>query len=256
MSLHNLGRFGLLTKETTLILQTLDKNENFKNAEIKLYESGFTSSKSHASRILFEIKKRIYLKKENLPDKDYLIDVAKSNFNSIIKGQIYFVYLYNTDIFVSHITEKLGEIFYSNYDNPVISRESIKILLKTYLTSKSIKGQKKAIENWIGRYLSIMREINILIRKKNHNYFINLLAIMPETWYFFALHSHFNNYPLFNSEFFRSFQIKPSIIPEIIKKVEIVNSKVNKMINTHIENGSLKIETSHNSIQDWVVSVE
>ncbi|MBA7522020.1 Lon protease [subsurface metagenome] len=40
MSLHNLCRFGLLTRETTLILQNLDKNIQFNNVELKLYESG------------------------------------------------------------------------------------------------------------------------------------------------------------------------------------------------------------------------
>ena len=183
MSLHNLCRFGLLTRETTLILQNLDKSIKFNNVELKLYESGFTSSKSHATRIKSEIKRRICLKKELLPEINSLITMAKTSFNSIVKGQIYFVYLYNTDIFVSHITDKLGEIFHSNYDNPEISREIIKNLLITYLNSNSIKGQKKTIQNWIGKYLSIMREINILVRKRKHDYLINFYAIMPETWY-------------------------------------------------------------------------
>ena len=120
--------------------------------------------------------------------------MANTNFNSIVKGQIYFVYLYNTDTFVSHITDKLGEIFHSNYDNPEISRNTIKNLLITHLNSISIEEQNKTIENWIGRYLSIMREINILIRKRKHDYFINFYVIMPETWYFFILDSYFNSY--------------------------------------------------------------
>lgn len=256
MSLHNLCRFGLLTKETTLTLASIDKNNDFKDIERILYESGFTSSKSHAKRIIFEIKKRIYLKKDHLPDINYLITAAKTNFNSIIKAQIFFVYLYNSDIYVSYITDRLGEIFNSNYDNPEISRETIKNLLKTYLSSNSIKVHKKAVENWIGRYLSIMREIKILIRKKNHEYFINFMGIMPETWYFFALHSYFNKYSLEKSEFFKSFQLKSSLISKIINVIENANSKINIRMNIHIENGNIKIDTPYKSIQDWIVSVK
>jgi len=256
MSLHNLCRFGLLTRETTLILQNLVENIQFNNVELKLYESGYTSSKSHATRIKSEIKRRINPKKEFLPEINSLITLAKTNFNSIVKSQIYFVYLYSMDTFVSHITDKLGEIFHSNYDNPEISRNTIKNLLITHLNSISIEGQNKTIENWIGRYLSIMREINILIRKRKHDYFINFYAIMPETWYFFTLDSYFKNYPLLKSEFFKSFQIEVSTIPDIIKNFENANSKINRMIHTQLVNNSVKIETSFNSIQDWVVNVK
>ena len=256
MSLHNLCRFGLLTRETTLILQNLNKSIKFNNVELKLYESGFTSSKSHATRIKSEIKRRICLKKELLPEINSLITMAKTNFNSIIKGQIYFVYLYNTDTFVSHITDKLGEIFHSNYDNPEISRNTIKNLLLTHLNSNSIKGQKKTIQNWIGKYLSIMREINILVRKRKHDYLINFYAIMPETWYFFALESYFNNYSLLKSEFFNVFQLESTTIPIILQNLENENSKINKMILIKLINDSVKIETSFSCIQDWVVNVK
>ena len=256
MSLHTLGRFGLLTKETTIVLTSIDKNYEFKDIDRILYDSGFTSSISHANRILFEIKKRIILKKDNLPDINYLITAAKTNFNSIVKAQIYFVYLYNTDIYVSYLTDKLGEIYNSNYDNPEISRESIKNILKTYLTSNSIKVDKKTVTNWIGRYLSIMREIKILIRKRNHEYFINFMGIMPETWYFFALHSHFNKYSLEKSEFFKIFQINPKIIPKILQNLENENSNINKMINAYIENSSVKIETTYNNMQEWAENIK
>lgn len=257
MSLHSLSRFGLLTRETTLILQNLGKNIQFNNVELKLYESGYTSSKSHATRIKSEIKRRVNLKKDFLPEINSLITMANTNFNSIVKAQIYFVYLYNTDTFVSHITDKLGEIFHSNYDNPEISRNTIKNLLITHLNSISIEGQNKTIENWIGKYLSIMREINILIRKRKHDYFINFYAIMPETWYFFILDSYFNSYSLLKSEFFKSFQIEPSTIPDLLQKLENTNSKINRMmIHTQLVNNSIKIETSFNSIQDWIVNVK
>ena len=257
MSLQNLCRFGLLTRETTLILQNLEKNIQFNNVELKLYESGYTSSKSHATSIKSEIKKSINIKKEFLPKINSLITMADTNFNSIVKSQIYFVYIYNKDTFVSHITDKLGEIFHSNYDNPEISRNTIKNLLITHLNSISIEGQNKTIENWIGRYLSIMREINILIRKRKHDYFINFYAIMPETWYFFILDSYFNSYSLLKSEFFKSFQIEPSTIPDLLKNLENTNSKNNKMmIHTQLVNNSIKIETSFNSIQDWIVNVK
>ena len=252
MSLHNLCRFGLLTRETTLILQNLEKNIQFNNVELKLYESGYTSSKSHATRIKSEIKKRINLKKEFLPGIDSLITMAKTNFNSIVKAQIYFVYLYSTDIFVSHITDKLGEIFHSNYDNPEISRNTIKNLLITYLNSISIKGQEKAIINWIGRYLSIMREINILSRKRKHDYFVNFNAIMLETWNFFALESYFNTYPLLESEFFKVYQVKPATIPILLKNLKDNDSK----ILTQLIDDSVKIETTFNSIQEWIVNLK
>lgn len=256
MSLHNLCRFGLLTRETTLILQNLGKNIQFNNAELKLYESGYTSSKSHATRIKSEIKRRINIKKEFLPEIESLITMAKSNLNSIVKGQIYFVYLYNTDVFVSQITDKLGDIYQSNYDNPEISRDNIKNLLITYLNSISIKGQKKTIENWIGRYLSIMREINILIRKRKHDYYINFYAIIPETWCFFGLDSDFNNYPLVKSEFFKSYQIELSTIPDLLQNFKNANSKINRFIHTQLINNSVKIETSFNSMQDWIVNIK
>ena len=253
MSLHNLCRFGLLTRETTLILQNLEENIQFNNVELKLYESGYTSSKSHATRIKSEIKRRINPKKEFLPDINSLITMANTNFNSIIKGQIYFVYLYKMDTFVSHITNKLGDIFHSNYDNPEISRNTIKNLLITYFNSRSIEVKKKTIDNWIGRYLSIMREITILNRKRKHDYIINFLAMTPETWYFFVLHAYFKDYPLFSSEFFKAFQVKMTHIPKILKNIDIMNGKFNKMIITQLNKNSLKIETSFNSYKEWVV---
>lgn len=252
MSLHHLSRFGLLTKETTLILRNLDNENEFKEAKSNLYELGLTSSKSHATRIISEIKKRVILKKKYLPGIEALKLLAKANLNSFINAQIYFVYLYSIDMYVCHITNKLGEIFHSDYNNPLISRQSIKNLLITYLKSISEKLQKKTIENWIGRYLSIMREINILIRKQKHDYFMNFFAVLPETWEFFVLDSYFNNYPLIESEFFKSYQIKPMILPILLKNIKESNSD----IQTKMANDSITIKTNFNNIQDWVVNLK
>ena len=97
MSLHTLCWFGLLTKETTLFFQTLADPPNFNEIEIKIFEAGFSSSKSHTKRLISEIRRRFFIVADYIPNTNDLRDLAHSKLSSMIKGQIYFVYLAKFD---------------------------------------------------------------------------------------------------------------------------------------------------------------
>ena len=87
--------------------------------------------------------------------------------------------------YTEYLLRKLFEIYYANLDNPEISRDTIKSLLSVYLQSKSIETSEKSITNWVGRFLSIIREVNLLIRKKNTDYILNFGGIFPRNHSFF-----------------------------------------------------------------------
>ena len=228
----------------------------FKQAESNLYESGMTSSKQHAHRLIIEIRKRILVDKKNIPRLGDLIHIAKSNAGSLILGQILFVYLYFSDEFVAHITDKLGDIFIANLGKPDISRNEIKTLLIHYLQSKTVEPDKKTILNWIGKYLSIMREVNLLVRKKNNEYFLNFRGIQPETWIFFTLHAYFNNYGVADAEFLKAFQIKPVLLPKIIEQFSSVKSVIYKMVNDENDILDILVTTTYRKFNDWIADIK
>ncbi len=256
MTIYTLCRYGLLTKETYTVLSALTSENDFEAAESSLYQKGLTTSIKHARRLVYEIKKRILLDKERLPHLIDLIAISKSNLSSVTLGQIYFVFLYYSDEYVAYMTDKLGDIFNANFERPDITRGIVKTLLINYLQSNSVKVDEKTLRNWIGKYLSILREINFLIRKKNHEYFLNFFGIQPQVWEFFILHSYFTNYNLLDADFLKVYQLQPNLLPKIFHQFTTLKSTTYKMDKS--EHGILGVEinTPYKTFNDWIMDVQ
>ena len=214
-----------------------------------------TTSKQHANRLVIEIKQRILNERKAIPGLLDLIAIAKSNASPLILGQIFFVYLYYADGFVAHVTNKLGDIFNVNLEKPDISREEIKRFLVHYLQSQSIEPGKKTILNWIGRYLSMLREANLLVRKKKHEFFLNFLGIQPGTWLFFTLHAHFNNYRVVEAEFLKAFQIKPALLAKLLDQFSGVKSVIYKIVKDESDILDVKVETTYRKFNEWIADI-
>ena len=252
MSLHNLCRLGLLTKETTIFFQNLKNPPDFKECEKILFEAGCCSTKIHANKLVYEFRRRFFPQGNRIPNANDLQLIANSKLNVAKKGQIYFVYLAFGDEILKYFLKKLNEIYYANIDSPEISRETIKSLLNVYLRSNTIKTSEKSVINWIGRFLSIMRETNLLVRKKQHNYLLNFEGFFPETMQFFALHAKLNQYSFFDSEFMQIFNLKPSTIIKVLSSPANANGVIYKSSEDQMEYANKILNFQYQSLVEWV----
>ena len=256
LTILSLCWFGLLTKETTEVLQVLASGADFPQAGSKLFERGMTTSRNHGMRVISEIKKRFFVVKNDLPGMADLISIANSNAKPVVMAQVFFVYLYFSDEFVAHITDKLGDVFNAHSSPSIVTRKDIKMLLTTYLEAKEIYANEKVIRNWLGRYLSIMRETNLLVRKKQHDYVLNFMGIEAETWLFFTLHAHFSDIKLTDARFLKAFQITPERLPKAIERFDSVKSAIYKMAS--VENGKQEVivSTPYRKLDEWIADVQ
>ena len=254
MSLYQLCWAGLLTDESNIILKSLRKNYDWKIAEENLFESGFISTTSRANELRRIIQRRFSLSQDYLPKIEDLLLISNSNFQSSVKAEIFFVYLYYSDQSVSSIVDAIGNIFDHNRENPTIHRNNIKQLLLNYQKSLGKEPTEKTITNWIGRFITILKEVNILIPKKNHEYFINFGDLQDKTWYFFTLHSFFNEYTLEKAAFLRAFHITNDLLQDICKRMNnqnftyTINKKYNKTI--------IKLKTKYKNIEEWIIDLK
>ena len=243
---------GPLTTEINVLLSSLDKKHNWKVAEKALYNSGLIFSEKSNEKIVSEIRKRFKSNNELLPDLNSIIDLSKSNMNSRSKAEIYYVYLYNTDNLVSTMVEYLGEIYENSSSNLLITRKDIKNLLLRYLERNKKKITTKSVENWIGRFLSLLKEINIFIPQSRSSFIMNFGGITIETWTFFVLHAYFENYNPLEGCFTKAFQMKEDHIINLIEW-----SNTNKWINCKLQETENKIKiieinTNYRSLIKWL----
>ncbi|MFX0170295.1 MAG: hypothetical protein ACFE9L_00085 [Candidatus Hodarchaeota archaeon] len=243
---------GPLTNEIDVVLSNLDENLNWEFAEEALYNSGLVFSEKSNERIIAEIKQRFKSNNEFLPSLNSVIALSKSNMNSRSKVEIYYVYLYNIDPLVSTMVEYLGEIYENSSSNLVITRKDVKNLLLRYLERNKKKITSKSVENWIGRFLSLLKEINILIPQARSSFIMNLGGISLETWTFFVLDAYFENYNPLESYFINAFQIKEDHIANLISwsntkkwvncKLQVTDNKAKYM----------EINTNYNCLGNWL----
>lgn len=252
MSLFTLNKTGLLTEEISFVLDSLSEKYDWKEAEAKLYSSGLTSSKKRTYEIIYEIKKRFDIENDKLPALDDLIALAKSRLNSLSKSEVYYVYLYYVDITFSSIIDSISQIYKHNLKNPLISREDVKIILMNYLKNSGRMINKKTEQNWIGKLLSILKEINLFIEKSRKMYFINFGGITYETWTFFALDACLYGYQLIDAPFIKAFHISPSHIPTIIQRGKDRNWINYEIIDQDENNIRIKMETKYENITQWL----
>lgn len=252
MTIHSLCRFGLMTKETTFVLKSAQDGNDFKDIDSKLYEAAMASSRDHASRLLLEIKKRFQVNDVFLPALHDLKLIARSSLSSLVKSQVYFAYLYYADEIVAHVTDKLGDIYSAKIGDPRIDRDDIKGILENYLKATGSNASAKAIRNWVGRYLSIMREVNLLIRKKASEYMLYFLGIQPETWAIFTIAAHFADYPIEKGIFYKAFQVRPAFVPKLLEGMRVVKFVIYKINGENNETSRVSLETSTSSLEQWL----
>ncbi len=230
----------------------MNEKKEWNKATIELYSSGLISSEERNKEIINEIKKRFIIKNKKIPNLPLIIELSKSNINSISKAEIYFVYLYYSDVLFANILDSVIDVYDHQISNPIISRDDIKNLLENILTRMGKKESEKTRRNWIGKFLSTLKESNILISKENHHYIMNFGGLTIETWSFFILHSYFNNYNPMEGLFVKPLHILPGNVPNIIKRAKSKNwvyYKITELINNFI---NFKIETKCKDISHWL----
>jgi len=252
LNLFSLNKTGLLTRETTFVLSHLNSSYDWKDVESQLYSSGLTSSKKRAYEIVYELKKRFIIENPKLPTLDELVALAKSPLTSLCKAEVYFVYLYYTDSNFSEMMNLILQIYDHNQENPLIMREDIKRFLTNILRNSNRDINIKTQRNWIGKFLSILKEINLLITKSRNTYLINVGSITYETWTFFALHACLNDHKLLDAPFLRPFHITPSLILDIIKRGKDKNWIKYKILDKGKNQVFLKLETPYESVIQWL----
>ncbi|MHA1371800.1 MAG: hypothetical protein ACTSRA_19030 [Promethearchaeota archaeon] len=220
-----------------------------------MYEAGMTTSKSHAKRLIYEIKRRLLIKNTTLPRINVLSQIGLNKLRLLVQAQIYFTYLYYADEIVAYVTNKLGDIYLTHIESPIMDRDAIKGILQTYFKIISKKASKKSVRNWIGRYLSIMRETSFLVRRKGNEYLLNFLGIQPETWEFFILHDYFNGNPDLGKDFLKAVQLRAELIPRYLENLKSVKNIIYKIYKN--KNGTYKIDikTSYHDLYEWIEDV-
>jgi len=256
LSLFTLNITGLLSKETTYVLSHLNKNCNWKQVEIKLFEDGLSPSENRSHYLVYQIRKRFEITNGNLflPDLDELTLVASSNMSSLSKSQVYLVFLYCSDVIFSQMLDSVHEIYEHNKENPLITRNDIKSILTNNLKRFKKDFNPKTKENWIGKFLSILKEVNILIKKLRNEYFINHNATTRETWTFFALHSCFNEYQFLSSPFIKAFHVSSE---EILKKINEGKDRnwVSYEVIENEDQFNISIESKYKNIREWIEGI-
>jgi ribosome biogenesis protein Nip4 len=252
VSLHKLGRTGLLFEESYKILQFLKEKNDWAYVKEKLYEEGNVSSLNRAYEIIIEIKHRFQTKEKFLPNINLLHEISVSNFDVKTKKEILFIYLCNKDEDFAKIVDDLRDITKNINFNPVITRENIKKLLISYKTATGSNPTKKAIDNWIGRFISILREVNLLIKKEFNTYLISFNNIQPNTWIFFSLHCFFQNIALHESPVFQIFHFQEDNLNQLF---EYTNGKKLTYILKKDENQNniINLETKYQNLLEWII---
>jgi len=244
--------YGSLVNEITVMLSNLNNKKDWKIAGRQLYNSGLVPSEKFCEKITSEIKKRFKDIKESIPDLDSIITIARSNVSYISKAEIYYVYLYNSNKLFSKMMNFLGDIYGNSKESPIITRKDIKNLLTRYLEREKKKISPKSADNWIGRFLSLLKEINILIPQQKNSYIMNFGGITLESWTFFILYAYFKGYNPLEGYFIEAFQIKEEHIPKLIER-----SNTKKWMKCSLEEDSnknkyLKVSTEYNSLEEWL----
>lgn len=193
---------GLLTNETTIVLNALSTKKDWKLAQEKLFESGYVPSKERAYELKNEIRKRINANLQSLPNLDDLILYTKKGLSETEKRKLCYVYLYYSDDSFMHMVDLLRDIDNSKDGVQIITRDALKKMLIDYQKALGKNPKEKTITNWIGRFISILRDIKIFVKKKWNVYTISFGLISRKNWTFFSLHAHFNNMDLIESPFF------------------------------------------------------
>ncbi|MHA1679398.1 MAG: hypothetical protein ACTSUE_00165 [Promethearchaeota archaeon] len=244
-----------MTKYTSFLLDSLEEGQEFQNMDSIMYEAGMTTSKSHASRLISEIKRRLLIQDTKLPQIDILSSIGLNKLTSLVQAQIYFTYLYYADEILAHVTNKLGDIYVANIENPMMSRDEIKGILENYFKVKSEKPSEKSRRNWLGRYLSIMRETNLLVRRKGNEYLLNFLGVQPETFVFFSLHDHFNGNTILEGNFLKATQLRDELLPRYLKKLDTVKNVIYKTHENEKGLYKITIETGYTNLYEWIEDV-
>lgn len=244
---------GLIVDETFNILKSLSEKMDWDYAEERLFESGLTPSKKRTNELKNEIRKRLNPKNQKLPKIKDLILISHSKLNLFVKRELSYVYLYYRDKNFRKLVDFLREIYNQSEVAPIISRNEIKRMLEDYKKSEGLNPKEKTIANWIGRFISILKDVKILLKKEPHKYIINFGAINPETFVFFSLYAYFHKIPMNNSPLIKPFNLKYEFLISVINKVNdpSIQFKLfkDKKLKIHIE-----ISTKYKNSKQWVLN--
>ncbi|MHA1757295.1 MAG: hypothetical protein ACTSVV_11035 [Promethearchaeota archaeon] len=251
MSLFKFNRTGLLTSETAIVLNALSEKKDWKMAKIKLFNSGYASSISRAYELQLEIKRRVLKSDHNLPNIDDLILFHSRDLSYSEKREINYVYLYFSDKDFQKMVDFLREIDNSSQFNQVISRKFLKNVLINFQKLSGKTPKEKTINNWIGKFISVLKDIKILVQQERNEYSINFGFINSRNWIFFSLDSYFKNINLLQASFLKPFNLNPSRILNTIKFIN--NPKITyNIIRDKNEIIDIKIDTKYKNLKEWI----
>ncbi len=255
-NVSRLAHTGLETENTSFFLKELKKGCDWKQALEALYSAKQVYSLKRAGEIAGEVKRRIgsirtLTSDPLLPDMPNLIEIAGSNLNSKIKAEIYLVYLYYSDELFAKILDSIKDFYQNAGPNEPIRHKTIKSIIQQILENQDIS--ERVINNWIGKFLSTLKETQIIILMKNREYLINFGRVSEEAFTFFLLWSHFNKIDFSLSPLFRVFYIQPTNILDLLKLTREKHWIKYQEDQLRIDQvNSLKIITPYSSISEWL----
>ena len=224
-----------------------------KNAEKSLFESGFVSSKSRANELKNEIRRRLSPNDQNLPDINDLMLYNKKKLNETEKKELNYVFLYYSDEFFRNMVNLLKDIDNSTKNTKTISRNTLKKMLVDSQKAISENPKEKTINNWIGRYISILKDTNILILKEKKDYIINFGFISRKTWTFFCLCSYFNKINILKAPIFLPFNMNDQRISHLVKESTTQSIKY-KILREGNEITTIEMDVQYRDLEDWVMN--
>ena len=258
LNLYTLNRTGLLTKETTHLLTYLDKENNWEIAKLQLYNSGYVPSENRNHELFLEIKNRFVSTIDNLPNIKVIKKIAKSNINPISKAEIYFVYLYHSNEIVKNVVQAIYDIYDHNKDNLILERKTVEQLLRRYIKIKESKIKKnkiaeKTIQNWIGKFISILNEVGILRSRNKNTSIITVGGLATETCILFLMDAWFSEYELNKGGFMEAFHVSLVDMHTLIENSKLFDSGDYSDLNFSPNQGKLFYKPKFESITDWLM---
>lgn len=242
-----------MTNETSIVLDALTIKKDWKIAENLLFESGLVSSKKRANELKNEIRRRLDHETQNLPRIDDLIIYHRKNLNETEKKELNYIFLYYSDEYFRFMVDLIRDIDNSTEINQIISRNTLKKMLVDSQKAIGENPKEKTINNWIGRYISILKDTKILIPKEKNDYIINFGFISRKTWTFFCLCSYFNKIDLLKAPIFLPFNMNDQRITRLVKESTTPSIKY-KILREGNEITTIEMDVQYRDLEDWVMN--
>ena len=219
----------------------------------KLFTSGLVTSNSVAYGFLREFQLRFNRPQRNLPNLSLLQDILTHELNYLSRIQLYFVYLYNSDRHVRAFIEYLKDVYNNNMERAEITRQRMYTALKTLAKQWDYDYAEKSYQNWIGKMIYTLQDVQIMTKIGTHRYLIHFGPPNMELFVIFMLFNKIYEISCERSPFFHVYNIGPIRHMELIQEVSKYYPQLRIEITEEKPRRSVLLKETHNYLSTNII---